>query len=289
MSTQSGLFLEGETGPDLIDRIAEVLPEQVRAEYYREMRHCRLLPENDEMLRILRAMQFLVLLIQQAPGQVAEERRQLGTLLAASLESMQQTHRASIDYQKQLEQRIVALPEAIARGISPEAIASKINESLRQQFAQAGLPETAKALHSISRDLSTAAGQFDETAIQLTGTYHGIAAQAKESIADLEARLASVTQTAENAARSLTKKFWSEYRWSVAALTSAAICVGFAGGLVFASHRQATAQNASHSTSAFQDAPSIPALPATPSIAASKANHKKHPQAQPVQQEATTP
>ena len=44
--------------PDLIDRIANALPAEVRADYYREMRHCRSLPENDEMLRILRAMQF---------------------------------------------------------------------------------------------------------------------------------------------------------------------------------------------------------------------------------------
>ena len=53
---------------DLIDRIAEALPAEVRADYYRELRHCRSLPENDEMLRILRAMQFLVLLIHEAPS-----------------------------------------------------------------------------------------------------------------------------------------------------------------------------------------------------------------------------
>ena len=35
--------------PDLIDRIANALPEEIRAEYYRELRHCRSLPENDEM------------------------------------------------------------------------------------------------------------------------------------------------------------------------------------------------------------------------------------------------
>jgi hypothetical protein len=32
--------------PDLIDRIASALPEKVRSDYYREMRHCRSLPEN---------------------------------------------------------------------------------------------------------------------------------------------------------------------------------------------------------------------------------------------------
>ena len=56
---------------DLIDRIADSLPADVRADYYREMRHCRSLPENDEMLRILRAMQFLTLLIHQAPARLA--------------------------------------------------------------------------------------------------------------------------------------------------------------------------------------------------------------------------
>ena len=45
--------------PDTLDRIANALPPEVRADYYREMRHLRSLPENDEMLRILRAMQFL--------------------------------------------------------------------------------------------------------------------------------------------------------------------------------------------------------------------------------------
>ena len=39
--------------PDLIDRIAKELPADIRADYYREMMHCRSLPESDEMLRIL--------------------------------------------------------------------------------------------------------------------------------------------------------------------------------------------------------------------------------------------
>jgi hypothetical protein len=50
-------------GPDLIDRIANALPDNVRSDYYRELMHCRSLPQNDEMLRILRAMQFLTLLM----------------------------------------------------------------------------------------------------------------------------------------------------------------------------------------------------------------------------------
>jgi len=55
---------------DLVDRIAQDLPADVRAAYYRELNHCRSLPESDEMLRILRAMQFLTLLMRQVPDKV---------------------------------------------------------------------------------------------------------------------------------------------------------------------------------------------------------------------------
>jgi hypothetical protein len=85
---------------DLIDRIANALPEELRADYYRELSHCRNLPESDEILRILRAMQFLTVLIEQAPGQVAIEREQLGRVLALGIETIQATHHASVAYQK---------------------------------------------------------------------------------------------------------------------------------------------------------------------------------------------
>ena len=77
--------------PDLIDRIANALPVEVRADYYREMRHCRSLPENDEMLRILRAMGFLVLLMVQAPERMATERLRLEEAMAEALRTLQQT------------------------------------------------------------------------------------------------------------------------------------------------------------------------------------------------------
>jgi len=73
---------------DLIDRIANALPVEVRADYYREMRHCRSLPENDEMLRILRAMGFLVLLMVQAPERMATERLRLEEAMADALRAL---------------------------------------------------------------------------------------------------------------------------------------------------------------------------------------------------------
>lgn len=93
---------------DLIDRIAANLPEDLRADYYREMRHCRSLPENDEMLRILRAMQFLSVLIYQAPARLANEREQLDRNLAGCVSAL-----------KTIENRLDALPDAVASSIGP--------------------------------------------------------------------------------------------------------------------------------------------------------------------------
>src|SRR5262245_32512883 len=119
MSTQAQpINSKLQPSADLIDRIANALPEELRADYYRELSHCRNLPENDEMLRILRAMQFLAILIERAPGQVATEREQLAQVLARGIESIQVVHQTSITYQKQLESRIAKLPEEIAKGIS---------------------------------------------------------------------------------------------------------------------------------------------------------------------------
>jgi len=89
------------------------------------------------MLRILRAMQFLTILIEQTPCRVATERERLAEVLARAISTMQATHEAGLAYQKQLEARLAKLPEEIARGISAEAIAAKLTESLRQQFGVA--------------------------------------------------------------------------------------------------------------------------------------------------------
>src|SRR6059036_3327844 len=110
--------------PDLIDRIANALPAEVRADYYRELRHCRSLPENDEMLRILRAMQFLTLLMVQAPGRVAVERERLEQLFTAALQSLEKLLKSSEAYKRQLDERLSRLPVEIAAGIRPQAIAA---------------------------------------------------------------------------------------------------------------------------------------------------------------------
>jgi hypothetical protein len=77
---------------DTIDRIANFLPTEVRAGFYRELRHCRSLPQNDEMLRIIRAMQFLVLIMVKLPEQMAMERERLEQSVSRSERLLNDVH-----------------------------------------------------------------------------------------------------------------------------------------------------------------------------------------------------
>jgi len=208
--------------PDLIDRIADALPAEVRADFYREMRHCRSLPENDEMLRILRIMQFLTLLMEQIPARIGIERERFEQLIGIAAESLQRSLESTEAYRDDIDQRLSGLPDKIAKGISPEIIAGKINESLRQQFIQTTIPQTAQALAVVSTLLRNSSSEFSATAASLGKAYSGAVHQAEEAIDAIRAS----TNSAHEAARKLLTTYQGEYRWSVLLLTSCSLVTG---------------------------------------------------------------
>jgi len=202
---------------DLIDRIAEALPIEIRADYYRELRHCRTLPENDEMLRILRIMQFLTLLIHTAPARLATERESLNQALGNCADALEHTIA-----------RLDALPREVASGISPSAIASKINESLRQQFQQSTIPLTADAL---------------TVAASINNAHHGAAVEANRAIREIDSSISRATKAAEQATADLTATFIHEYRWSIAMIAGIAMFVGALFTLAFDNWRYSPVVN----------------------------------------------
>lgn len=219
--------------PDLIDRIADALPEQVRSEYYRELRHCRSLPENDEMLRLLRAMQFLVLLIEQAPSRVAEERERLDKLLATALDNMRKMSAASDAYHISLQRKLTGLPADIAHGISPAAVAGKINESLQQEFTKSGIPQMATSLGAISDRMKTVCSEFSTTADQLGHAYGGAAEDARKAIAALKSEVSQTTETAARFTSKLSETFSKTYRWMLFMVVGGSFIIGLAIGMMF--------------------------------------------------------
>lgn len=276
--------------PDLVDRIAAALPADIRADYYREMRHCRLLPENDEMLRILRIMQFLTLLIEQAPSRMAEERERLGAMLAASFEAAREMQQTNLAYYRGLEERIAQLPKAIEQGISPDAIAARINEAIRQQFAQTGLPETAKALSLLANQVKQSTRDFQQTASELTGTYNGVAGQARNAMDSMVRSVDSATYYSQHAQEKLARTFLDIRPRLIAAASAVLLATGMLMGGFFGWNLRPSVPDSSASpASAVAPVPIMPNQPATPEVTAVKNRLKKHAQSQLVQPGPVTP
>jgi hypothetical protein len=240
MSPQPGL--ERSNGelpePDLVDVIAEDLPVEIRPAYYRAMAHMKVLPECDEMLKILRAMQFLTILIKEAPKEVALEREKLGDMLARSLDAMERTHQANLAYQKQLEQRLTELPQEIAKGISAEAIATKIVESLRQQFHETGLPVTAKAIGVQATSMRDASKELAAALDEFTHPRSGAVPRLNEALSSMRADLRNATDHVRTMMGGLGKELWR----SVAILCAAAVVIGFFLGVLYRSSRDQPVQ-----------------------------------------------
>jgi hypothetical protein len=219
--------------PDLIDRIANALPDNVRSDYYRELMHCRSLPENDEMLRILRAMQFLTLLMRQVPADVTVERERLECLFTSAMQKIEENLRSSLTYQKLLDEHLSCLPDQIKRGISPDIIAGNINESLRQQFIRSTIPKTAEALTLAAEQMKQTTAEFGRTTGILTDSYRGVAAQAGRSIDEITSSICHAAETASLMAQDLSSTFRNEYRWSLYSLSCLALILGIGIGMLF--------------------------------------------------------
>lgn len=218
--------------PDLIDRIALALPEEVRAEYYRELLHCRSLPENDEMLRLLRAMQFLVLLIEQAPSRIADERGRLDKMLATAINNISKMSAASDSYHTALQRRLAALPGEIAGGISPEAVAARINENLRQEFVRSAIPKTAEALAAISEQMKKVCSEFSASSDNLSHTYRGAAEDAREAVATLKSEISQAADAAGRFTKEMAGKFSKAYSWALFLVVGGTLIMGMALGMM---------------------------------------------------------
>jgi hypothetical protein len=218
---------------DLVDRIAQDLPMEVRAAYYRELNHCRSLPENDEMLRILRAMQFLTLLMRQVPDQVTVERARIEALFGQAVEELRGFAERAGEYRSAIEDRLMELPTAVVEGLRPELVAREINESLRQQFAASTIPQTAHAMTVAAAEMKAAVAGFTRVAAAVNDEHRSMAAQTRITIEHLDSAVSQAARTAQHAAEQLSGAFRRELRWSIYTLVSLGAVFAFALGVLF--------------------------------------------------------
>jgi hypothetical protein len=220
------------TPEDLFEAIAKLLEPGQREYFYQRMLYFRHLRPEDELLRLVEAMGLLALLIREAPHAVAREREQMAQLLESSLATIHAAGEAGQAYQRQLDGRLSRLPAEVAEGISPDAIARAITESLRQQFVESGLPATADALTAISHQLTQATGQFQRTA-DLLSACAGRAEDTRRASDQMSASVAKATETARLAVETVRHEFRLECVRAVWLLCGVAWLFGIVLGVVF--------------------------------------------------------
>ena len=218
---------------ELIDRIGKELPDKVQTLYYREMRHLKDLPTNDEMLRILRIMQFLTLLSVEVPGKLAFERGKLEDFIMFMLSNIQEQQKSNQTYLDKLNQHLTGLPKKIADDISPAAIVAKINESLKQEFLRSSIPETGEALRLVGQEMRSALSAYIKSTSDLTDSYHGVTVDANKAIEKISSAISSATAAAKNATQELAHSFQQHFRWALYALSGLALLVGICIGMFF--------------------------------------------------------
>ena len=245
---------------DLFDAIATLLEPGQREHFYQRMLYFKHLRPEDELLRLVEAIGLLALLIREAPHAVARERAQMAQLLETSLATIRAAGEAGQAYLQQLDGRLTELPADLAQGISPEAIARAITESLRQQFVQSGVPATADALTALAQQLTHATGQLQRAAGQLSACT-GIAEQARGAIDQVSTSVAKATDTARRAVAEFTHQVRVEGRRAVCLLCGAAWLLGMLGGVAFERWRGA-------GVAVVPQAIAVPAPLAAPSSAA---------------------
>jgi hypothetical protein len=262
------------SGPeDLFAAIAKHLDPDQREYFYRRMVYFRHLRPDDELLRIVEAIAFLALIIREAPQAVAIERNRIAGALTTSLASLRTVTDTAQIFQRQLEERLTALPAAIAEGIAPSAIAQAITESLRQQFVESGLPIAAQALNVIAQELSERATDFHQTATQLSRCT-ALVNDAHRAVEDIHHAVSNASFGARKSIEDAMQILRIEYKWVLSVLCAVSFVLGTMFGIAL--HRRWTADSVT-SDRPVMVAPLPPAEPPSPTEVTHEKPHRASP------------
>ena len=217
--------MTGSESPDsieeMIDSIAEGVPDHLRAAYYRDMRYLHTLSAGDEMLRILKTIQWNSVIAVQVPARLAAEAGKLDRSLRDNVAALQQVHQS-------LERVAV---ELVGR-VSAAAIADHLYESLRQQFVKSTIPQTGKALTVVAGQIKEVVAGLEKVTPKIVAAHGHAAHEAQEAIRQMKSEISEVTATARQATAELSRTFLHEYRWALGVLLVFAASLGFWLGIM---------------------------------------------------------
>ena len=239
--------------PTMFDSLARLVPDELQTAYYRVLAHTRTLYPDDEMLRILEAMGVLALLTRHTPKDIADEREHFQKLFSLHRQSSDDAQRKMLGYVRELEARIADLPSEVEAGLAPKEIAKILGESLRQHFLQCGVPDTVKALQTISATMTSAQHDLSSALHKLTDSHRGIVVQVERANQRVEYSLESRTKTMD----ALLHEWKSDLlRIWIPMIAGASLLAGMFGGMEI--------QGCRDSASSAETMPTQSATPTTP-------------------------
>ena len=134
-----------EDHTDIVDRIAQDLPVEIRAPYYCELNQSRSLPENDERYSGFKGHAVLVTLLRrQVPHNVILERGRLERLFKDVVEELAECSARLQNYRSLIESRLMALRGDHSKGL---ANAAKYRDSEHDAEESSEMP--AKRMPSV--------------------------------------------------------------------------------------------------------------------------------------------
>jgi len=202
---------------EMIDSIAEGVPDHLRAAYYRDMRVLHSLSASDEMLRILKVIQWNSMIALQVPARIAAE---VGKL------------RDNAEALRQVHERLEHLSDELVERVSAESIANQLYESLRQQFVKSTIPQTGKALTITAGQVKEAVAGLEQVTPKIVAAHKHAAGATLQAVREMKSEISEVAATARQATAELSGTFLHEYRWALGLLVVFAALLGFWLGIL---------------------------------------------------------
>ena len=220
--------------PDLIEKIANGLPLEIRAEFLNELRYMRSLPESDEMLRILRVMMFLTHMTEQVPMRILTEREKFENTCRQAIIVAKELAETGNEYYQELTRRLIQLPGQIITGVNPEAIVGLINANLKRQFEISTIPIVARKLADNAEAIEDAAKEYKRASDDLCGSWRSAAVEARKTIDEIRTNVSGAAKTAKEAINEFRVSLDESYKRMQMVLGGLALIAGFMAGMAIA-------------------------------------------------------
>ena len=191
---------------------------QDRETYAALVSYVNSLPPGDELIRLMEMLGLLSAVGQRIPDALGE-----------FLQELRDQTKAVATYHGQVDARLAALPQEIASGVDPAAIAKAMSESFRQQLRQTGLLDTAQLLKVATETMISLSAELTTSLKPAATEYRGLTASIVAEVKKLDV---AATVVEQHNARLMTREKSNWWMFWAAAVFAAFLAGGVAGILL---------------------------------------------------------